>query len=140
MIPYKQLVNHDPDNNSFGDCFRTAIACVLEILPEKVPHVFEQGVTDQEGCDKMREWLGQRGLSLVEVPMDYTLQVVLDWAARQIPDGHYLLSGKSDAGCGHMVVCKGNQIVHDPAMRENPIVGPLDGRLYWVGIIAKVLP
>lgn len=41
MTPYKQLYGHNPDQGIFGDCFRTALGCLLNLPPEKVPHFYD---------------------------------------------------------------------------------------------------
>jgi hypothetical protein len=38
MTPHKQRFRHDPANGIYGDCWRTAIACLLDIQPEEIPH------------------------------------------------------------------------------------------------------
>ena len=38
---YKQLNEHNPDEGVYGDCYRTAIGCLLNIPPEFVPHFCE---------------------------------------------------------------------------------------------------
>jgi len=36
---HKQLItNHNPESGIFGDCQRTAIACLLDKHPSDVPH------------------------------------------------------------------------------------------------------
>ena len=41
MTPYKQLNHHDPDNGIIGDCYRTAIACLLDLPPDALPNYCE---------------------------------------------------------------------------------------------------
>jgi len=38
---YKQKYLHDPGNGVIGDCYRTAIGCILEIDPMELPHNWE---------------------------------------------------------------------------------------------------
>ncbi len=38
MKNLKQIVKHDPDNDQYGDCYRSAIACILDYdSVEEVP-------------------------------------------------------------------------------------------------------
>ena len=38
MIRRRQLFRHEPHNVIYGDCHRTAIACLLDMEPWQVPH------------------------------------------------------------------------------------------------------
>jgi len=40
MIKRKQIYFHNPEKGSHGDCYRTCIACILEIEPVEVPKLF----------------------------------------------------------------------------------------------------
>ncbi len=37
MLQHRQLFLHEPERRSFGDCHRTALACLLNLPPEEVP-------------------------------------------------------------------------------------------------------
>ena len=52
------------------------------------------------------------------------------------PGMFYILGGISRRGCGHAVVCKDNQIVHDPSPQKTGIVGPFDDGCHEVIIVA----
>lgn len=133
MIEQKQLFRHDPENGIYGDCFRTAIACLLNIKPEQVPHIGpdEWASADAFGAHFDRV-LESFGLHKVEIAFD-KLDALL--ATMQIcnPRTYYLLSGKSSNGVGHVVIALGGEIVWDPAQDDSGIVGPMDeDGLYWV--------
>lgn len=38
MQYHKQLNKRDPENGVFGDCYRTAVACILDKHPSEVIH------------------------------------------------------------------------------------------------------
>jgi hypothetical protein len=62
MTPYKQLVKHDPFNGQYGDCARTAIACLLNMHPSEVEHFLEDGCADGEVFwRRVNGWLSARG-------------------------------------------------------------------------------
>lgn len=96
MIRFKQLMDYD--------CFRTCVACIIEVLPQKLPeHVCGPKL---ENLHKPRSrwglWQKRTGYTLVKqvgAPID-TYYV-----------GCYL--GKS-RGIAHAVVCYNGHMVHDP--------------------------
>ena len=54
MTPHKQLNRHRPEEGVFGDCYRTAIACLLDLRPQDVPHVADTS-TMAEQDRRMRD-------------------------------------------------------------------------------------
>ena len=48
MRPQQQKFKHDPANGSYGDCFRTALACILDLDRDEVPH-FNEGLQFDDG-------------------------------------------------------------------------------------------
>ena len=70
---HKQLYRHDPENGVWGDCYRTAWACLLDLEPEDVPHFCEGFTDDGAATAKLDAWLRERGLCRYVVfrPNDY---------------------------------------------------------------------
>ena len=100
MLRFVQLLPHDPDKDHRGDCFRTAIACILETPPAEVPH-FVESETWFMDCQK---WLRNRGYCLVyEANPTYAEY----W-------GYHLISGDGPRGMRHTVVGCGGEEVWDP--------------------------
>lgn len=144
MTPYLQLVQL-PDGNVKGDCFRTCIACLLDIHPEKVPLFIGDETAIDPGGDQLNQacdWLIENhGLSIARIFWDGAMldkDDVLNLCSETIRGHHYLLSGQSSNGLNHCVICRGNKIVHDPKP-DAGIVGPLDGGYWCVEVITKVL-
>lgn len=141
MIFNKQLNRHDPDNKISGDCYRTAIACVLNKKPEEVPHVFdfdEDGgwPSGADGNKAMDEYLKTLGLCLIRVP--YTggeLEVILDSQSTLNPSSEFVLSGESKNGVNHCVVAARGKIIWDPSIDNSGIVGPCDDGYWWLEFI-----
>ena len=148
MIPYKQLYRHDPDSGIYGDCYRTAIGCLLHIPPADLPHFCEP----QEGDETGNEWLERRDWWLAEhagvavVDIYYMPPNMDDIEAAQLgeitgpgllgllrmmevqnPGLYYILGGTTPDGIDHVVVCCGGKIIHNPSLDNNPIVGPISG-------------
>lgn len=143
MTPQKQLNRHDPENGVYGDCYRTVIACLLDLKPEEVPHVHEHNgsMNMQDQQDMMNAWLEARGMVEVSVACDGSigLETALEVMARWSMGTRYMLTGMSRTGCNHVVVCKGREIEWDPSLNDSGIVGPADDGYFWFGFLgAKI--
>ncbi len=101
MTPHTQTILHDPITGSMGDCWRTSIACLLDLPPQEVPHFALKGA--REFLAATQEWLRRRGLALT------------DFDANAISDGYHLLVGPSPRNPQTVLHC---------------VVG-LDGRIAW---------
>lgn len=104
MTPYIQTILHDHPT-LVGNCWQTAIASVLDLELDEVPH-FVQMDEDNEGnwWDLSSEWLKERG---------YDLQP--QWEDGYIVDEYYLVTGQSPRGdFDHVVVFQNGKMVHDP--------------------------
>lgn len=138
MTPQKQKFRHDPDKGIYGDCWRTAIACILDKARDQVPHFYESG--DGELCGKLtHKYLEENNFYMFRAFFDagyYTLPRLLNFMDSMITEGaYYLLSGTSKNQCGHVVICQGNKIVWDPALDDSGIIGPMDDGNYWIELI-----
>lgn len=135
MKPQKQLHRHRPPT-TYGDCFRTAIAIVLDMDATEVPHFMDGGVSGEEGAVAAEAFLNARGLTAINIVCDGSrpLQAVLDSIAgtnmRQLPV--FLVTGTSRNGCAHVVVACNGDIVCDPSIDNSGIVGPCDDGFYWL--------
>jgi hypothetical protein len=135
MRPQKQHLRHNPPA-AYGDCFRTAIAIVLDMDAADVPHFMDGGVSGEDGAEAAETWLNARSLTAINIVADGSrpLQGVLDSIAgtnlRNVPV--FLLTGKSRNGCAHVVVACNGDIVCDPSLDNSGIVGPCDDGFYWL--------
>lgn len=136
----KQLFDHEPDKKISGDCYRTAVGCILGKMPSEVPHFYEfvgdELPTGQEGRDKLRKYLDHLGLYPFQVPFDCDLKNVFHTMKSQNQDLPYLLSGESKSSCNHTVVCKNDSILWDPSKKDAGIIGPCDDGYFWVEVFA----
>lgn len=143
-IPNKYYMSepHNPEKGEYGDCFRACIATLMQVLPSNVPHFFEDGDVDQ-AWKKIHAWLATQGYSLFSLPLysegGAPLQPILDYIASvNKPDVYYLFNGIGGfSGDSHVVVCRGNRIVHDPnpkGINGHAINGAKDG-WYWVHVL-----
>ena len=136
MTPQKQLLRHDPDNGVYGDCFRTTLACLLDLAPAEVPHFMDGAVSDATGVDAANAWLAKRRMMLICFPFDCGLDLLFATMAKLNPGVHYLLTGESRSGVNHCVVCRDDRIVWDPSLTDAGIVGPTSEGHYWINVLA----
>lgn len=132
MTPHKQLNRHNPPH-VIGDCWRTCIACLLDMHPRRVPHFLKDW--DGEKCYKRTvAWLQKRGILMFHIPLGTDKEKALEEFGGSLKDKYWIFSGQSKNGCGHVVVCCGNEIVHDPALDNSGIVAPGEEGQY-IGIL-----
>jgi len=141
MRPVKQKFRHRPEDGVYGDCHRAAMASVLELDLDDVPHFFDKGVSGEEGEEAVRLFLGRHGLRAVSFALHGDLDGVLAFMQRiNGDDVVWFLGGRSASACNHTVVCRGSAIVHDPSLTDAGIVGPCDDGHYWVTVLAAIAP
>jgi hypothetical protein len=125
----KQLNLHKPEEGVWGDCFRTALACLLNLDPEEVPHFNDRsdGRNDEDVSREVNKWIRKQGLALIsvfftgETPIEAVLATA-DYGSFGLP---FLLSGTSRTGVDHVVICHRGEIVWDPSQVDSGIIGPM---------------
>lgn len=132
MTPLKQRNHHRPDEGIYGDCHRAAIASILELPLDDVPHFCDLNLYPEDWVKHEREWLHARGLTAITQVYDGRLADVLHSVGALNPDTYCILGGTSKTGCGHSVVICNGEIVHDPSLTDAGIVGPMKDGWYWV--------
>lgn len=109
---------HRPGDGAIGDCWRTALACLLTApTPTYVPHFVEDTIDHPEGhwevLRRARHWLHALGHDIM--PVD--INAAASW------DCPYLLSVHSKTGPWHHVVIAWNrEIWHDPSGNDDGYV------------------
>jgi hypothetical protein len=122
MIPVKQTLvgGGDAPREKWGDCFRAAIASVLEVPGRSLPH-FIQG-DDETWYGDMQDYLCEQfGFMLADVEREDLPWTEDDWGF----PGYWLASVPSrnlGEGVTHVVVMHGSVLVHDPARRNQRTV------------------
>lgn len=103
---------HKPGEGAIGDCYRTAIACLVgSAKPETVPHFPEATMSIERAPGwhsfaLARRWLRSRGRDLLEMDIGQAEQM----------DVPYLATVNSKTGdWGHCVIAHGSEIIHDPS-------------------------
>lgn len=150
MTPQKQLFRHKPAEGQIGDCYRTCIACVLDLAPENVPHVYHPDVSggvfgepERDPVEIMRAFLRERGFCLVGFPVsrDVELRDLLGvWAATIVGENvHFLITGTSKNLTNHVVVARVGEIAWDPSLDDSGLVGPPESGDWWVEFIGALV-
>lgn len=133
---HKQRFMHNPPEE-IGDCHRTAIACMLDLEPEQVPHF---GKIHWENGDAWyaaeAAFLREHGFAHAniwfEARDDLKAEHVMATMKHTCPDVYYLLGGKSRTGNDHTVIGLNDQIAHDPSPLESGIIGPMTSGYYII--------
>jgi len=143
MIERKQLFRHRPEEGEIGDCHRTAIACLLNMEPESVPHFgkkdFEIGIEKRSQAAEVDAWLAERDLAQVSIAYSDDLEDILSCMGALNPKAFYLLGGRSRTGVNHSVIGCGDRIVWDTSLDDAGIVGPCSDGYFWITFIVPAL-
>lgn len=134
MTPQKQTITkHDPDNGVYGDCHRAALASVLDLPIEIVPHICDGQHPPEEFIRRERAWLLTQGLIPIHVAFeDSSIEAVIRHVAAVNPGVYYLVGGTSPRGHDHTVVGINDQIAHDPHPDGGGLIGPMSDGLVWI--------
>lgn len=133
----KQLYRHDPDNGVYGDCFRTCIAMVFGLEPDQVPHFCGSRDENSTWRRDFEQWIGERGYSYVEIPMQWSdtcFAFVLAQMELTGNDVAIIVDGISPRGTLHSVVVYKGEL-HDPHPDGGGIVAGNED-LLWLRVIA----
>lgn len=140
-----QRIKHDPENGFYGDCHRAALASILGLEYEEIPHFMDNlGPDDGEAFNK-NQYDFLKSLKLVPIifpiifPEDNSLELVLAQLEIWNPNIPYLLGGESASNCGHSVVCHRERIIWDPSPNRVGIIGPMKDGFYWITYIGQLI-
>lgn len=139
MIPVMCMVKDDPENGKYGDCVRACLASMLELESSQVPHFFATYTDGVKENRDMQIWFAERGqiLAFLGLPGSWSKEEFFDYMADTYKDREYMLW--ADFGSGdHAVVCKGGEIIHNPAWYRTPIEGPHSTGMWIAILIAKL--
>lgn len=150
MIRHKQLFRHEPEKGIYGDCHRTALACILNLpSPEHAPHFIgeweakaaasadgkpDDGFSWQEA---QAEWLDSLGYCTADICFNGEVPVedVFAFMEARNPDIYYLLGGQSPRGTNHSIICHGGGFEWDPHPDGGFLVGPMDNGVWEITFI-----
>ena len=122
------------------------LACLLEIPPKEIPNFADGLAYDKEGVEeywkRKKKWLDDRGWAWASFAFDssFSLEDMLDHGSELNQKMHWVLCGKSRNGTNHVVICKGGEIVHDPAIDGSGIVGPTNENWWHIEYLVPLHP
>ncbi len=138
MIRHRQLYRHDPDNGIYGDCHRTAIACLLDLKPQDVPHFYELKVEalqrgeEYEWRAEVERFLNGKGYTQADITYSSNLDDLFRYMDLLNPRTLYLLGGTSPREFNHTVICRGGGFEWDPHPDSDFVNGPLDNGIFEI--------
>ena len=150
MIKHDQLIESSNESEVFGDCYRTAIACVMSMNPADVPHFYngDNSTLDLDDCwTNITNWLNDRGHNIISVRYDgdIELEEVLGHGDRVANGMYWFLSGctkhKNDL-VNHVVICRNDKIIHDTSKKSRAnggITGPCNSGFWEIEIIVRLI-
>lgn len=139
MQYHKQLFRHDPENGFVGDCFRTALACLLDLKPEDAPH-FMGNLKEpiEDAWANVDTWLDrEHGLRFCIIPfkIEEDLETCLEGFFKISPGLRLEVGGFSPRGTPHSVIVEDGKVVHDPHPDGGGIVAPFEDGTYSIGFL-----
>jgi len=93
-----QTIFHDPESGQIGNCLQAAVASLLDVDIEEVPHFALNADWDKQ----LKDWLLNRRLAWFKVGL------------LEVPDMLCILAGTSPRGIKHVVIGRGTHTIHDP--------------------------
>lgn len=141
---HKQLFKHQPEIGIYGDCHRTAIACLLDLEPLDVPHFGEHFLDVTKFNDAVKDYLASQGLAIFSLAFagGVSLDQVLQFVAVHNPETYYLVGGTSPRGFNHTVIAKGGELIHDPHPDNTFLVAPCEAgtenAAYWIDLLIPI--
>lgn len=138
MTPHHCIVRHNPPD-TFGDCLRAAVASILDIdKTTDVPHFLRRG-DDEAAMQELRSYLlleHRLRPFIMAFDASSTLREVFGAMKTINPDVDYLLFCQCGGG-DHVVVCRNDQMTHNPAWDNASISGPLANGHWLIMVMVR---
>lgn len=134
-----KFLHQDGAKRAQDDCYRTAIACLLNLAPEEVPHVYaDPATTWRDGRRQMQNWLAERGLCSFVIAVkaeNNDLQPLMEWMKDYNPTACFILMGTSKNGVNHSFAVRGGTVVPDHALDDSGIIAPANDGHFWLELL-----
>ena len=131
MRRQKQSFVHDPGRGQHGDCWRTALACVLGVPRDDIPHS-HRDYDPKEWSKWTKDVCASLGFNLIKLPIlspdDMRSVAEWGWELLGMP---FILCGVSKRGINHAVVVLGPDDIHDPSGSNDFLSGPTEPDGHW---------
>jgi len=124
---------------SDGDCFRTAVACILEVDPESIPNIIgEAEIHDETAYSRMRDWFHIRGMGLASAGWNCSKgNFMSEIVELNFGDSYWMFTAFSPtSNVNHVVVMQGTELICDPSCGNSDsdfveVCGPADPTDAW---------
>jgi len=144
MRAQHQRFFHKPEEDIWGDCHRTAIAMLLDMERDAIPH-FGFRCNDSEEFDRnVTDWLNTQGFTQITVAYlagneDSLTDILHSINVQNGPGLVFLLGGRSPRGeYNHTVIAGDGRILLDPHPDNTGLAGPsVQSLMYFVTFIVK---
>lgn len=133
---FQTITDHNPSEGRFGNCVQAAVASLLELPIDAVPH-FCDGLDgdNKEETRRINAFLRERGETIIDIA--FAADKLDEWIALWEETGtqfFHLISGTSPRGFFHCCVGLNGRVVHDPHPSGGG-VSPRDGLLFFSMIV-----
>jgi hypothetical protein len=132
-----QAFRHNPPE-TYGDCHRTALACLLDLERDDLPNFGEyygDGVAFNAAVDAYLASVGLREFTVAWNNLDDAHLSMKN----ANPGVYYLIAGRSPRGFSHTAIGLDGEIVWDPFPAPGPaLVGPCDDGLVWISVLVPL--
>lgn len=121
----QEFPKHDPNNGVIGDCLRAALASLLGLPLQQVPHFLKEHWGNVQATeDALNRFLSKRGLMMLPLPYAAFSQLLKAQAQSTGSDCYHLIFGVDHEGDRHACVGRNGQIVHDPHPLKRGFANP----------------
>ena len=135
MHKVQQAILHDPENGLYGDCMRAAVASVLDLKLEEVPHCCgtSEKCKGTKWLEELQAFLFKRGLFYVEVTMESAEFIRKNFLVDKF---YHIITGPSPRGNGyHAVVGCNGEIVWDPHPSQEGLKPQSADSVWYLGLL-----
>lgn len=130
-------IKHDPPN-SYGDCFRTSLACLLDCdKPEDVPHFFDDNPQIDKVWNDVCAWLNERKLAsfFIHYPGECSIDEIGTSMKHSNPGLAYIVFGSTAANTDHCAIYRDDAQIHNVAWFGGSLVGPASNGFWTVYVV-----
>lgn len=136
VIRYLQTNLHTPEEwhrGLVGDCWRTAICCIIERPPWHTSNLVDQVIHRPRDLwtTFYAHWLARLGWRAYSFGIDWEDVDYPRHAYDEDGCGYHLIIGRTVRGTSHVVVGLDGRIIWDPSPSQTGLVPPTDHATRW---------
>jgi hypothetical protein len=132
----QEITDHDPDSGIYGDCFRAALATILDLPIHSVPHYMQIHHPDIDlALREYGKFLAGLGYMIVVMPGRVFMDLIRDTG---MDCYHLIIANSAELNgqvVGHALVGLNGRIVHNPIPGGEEVKGTVDD--WQIGVFVK---